>query len=211
MTAALAVVMLGLSTTSVRVDDAATTTTAVPMLPRHLGAPAQNYWVVGVGIEQFGSNLTASDQRNNQLVGLVTRWRISVFGPHALLMTRPSFENYENTRFLAGMGLRAHYDVPGFTEISWGFGGHFEIRLSDHYWLGYMTPLELGAVIWDRGSWKIELSIGARRAVAGALINQILIDPNGLENEAAAENLYEARHERPWKGFVRLVFGRRLD
>jgi hypothetical protein len=66
-------------------------------------------------------------------------------------------------------------------------------------------------VVWDAGSWKIEASIGLRRAFAGALINQILIDPNGLENERARENLYEARHERPWKGFLRLVFGRRID
>jgi hypothetical protein len=212
MTTAVVAALFALtSATPPVVDDAATTTPAAPLLPRHLVEPSNNYWVVGVGIEQFGSNLTASDQRDNQLVGLAARYRISAFGPHALLMTRPSFVNYENTRLLAGLGLRAFYDVRGFTEVSWGFGAHFEVRLSDHYWLGYVTPLELGAVVWDAGSWKIEASIGLRRAFAGALINQILIDPNGLENERARENLYEARHERPWKGFLRLVFGRRID
>lgn len=192
-------------------EDVLTSSAEAPLLPRRLSARPTTYGVVGVGVERFGSNFTGSDQFDNQLVGLTGMWRISAFGPHALLMTKPAVEHFRDSRFLVGLGLRGFYRVRGFTELSYGVGSHFEARLEDHYWLAYVTPLELGATIWDKGSWNIELFVGARRAVGGSLINHYLIDPNGFNDAEAREELDRARHERPWKGFVRVVFARRID
>ncbi len=180
-----------------------------PLLPRHLAAAPNSFWTVGVATERFGSREV--DDADAQLVGVTAMWRISGFGPHALLMTKPALGEYENSRFLLGGGLRGVVNVRGFTELSYGVGAHFEARFRDHFWLAYVTPLELGATLYQRGSWHIELFLGARRVAGGALIDQFLIDPNGVDNENAKDGLEEARHERPWKGFIRLVFARRID
>lgn len=167
--------------------------------------------MVGVALERFGTHFSNNDPFASQLVGITALFRAWSFGSHFMLMTKPAVRKYENSRFLAGLGLRGYYEFPGFTEVSYGVGGHVEARLEDHYWLAYLTPVELGAAVWRTGSWNIELMVGARRVVAGELINHYLIDPNGLDNDTAAEQLDAAKNERPWKGFVRLVFGRRLE
>jgi hypothetical protein len=43
------------------------------------------------------------------------------------------------------------------------------------------------------------------------LINTFLIDPNGFDNEDAQRELDVARDKRPWRGFLRIVFARRID
>ncbi len=192
--------------------DAAESTPERPMLPSRLVREPDNYFVVGVAAEAFAS--TKSERRstnNNLLWGLAAMWRLKSFGPHILIMTKPATDNYQDSRFLAGGGLRGMFRVPGVTEFSYGVGTHIEARLEDHYWLAFATPLELGATIYRRGSWHVDVFLGARRAMAGQLINHFLIDPNGIDNENAQDDLYRARHEEPWKGFIRFVFSRRID
>lgn len=191
--------------------DACETSPERPLLPEHLARLPKNYFVIGAALERFGENFAGKSQADNLLYGVAAMWRIKSFGPHILIMTKPSTDNYQNSRFLAGAGLRGMFNVPGLTEFSYGVGTHIEARLEDHYWLAFATPAELGATIWRRGSWNIDLFLGVRRAMAGQLINHFLIDPNGIDNENAQDELYRARHEDAWKGFIRLVFSRRID
>jgi hypothetical protein len=177
-----------------------------PVLPEKLAPKSNSYFTVGVGLERFGREVAGNDN----LVGLAAMWRIHSFGPHVLVMSKPSDAGLEDSRFLAGLGLRGYFPLLG-TSFSYGVGVHAEMRLEDHYWLVYATPLELGAVIWDRESWDIELFVGARRAIAGDLINHFFIDPNGFDNENAREELDRLRTHTPWQGFLRVVFARRIE
>jgi hypothetical protein len=176
------------------------------VLPEHLASSPETFWSVGIGVERFGAKV----EDDNNLIGVATMFRIRSFGPHALLMAEPSPEGYQDSRFVGGLGLRGYFPLLG-TSFSYGVGVHAEIRLRDHYWLAYATPLELGAVLWSKDSWDIELFLGARRAFAGELIDHFLIDPNGLDNENAQDELDRIRHDDPWRGFLRLVFARRID
>jgi hypothetical protein len=177
-----------------------------PVLPAHLASEPETFWSVGMALERFGTGYTGSDN----LVGVATMFRYRSFGPHALLMAKPSPDGYEDSRFLFGLGLRGYFPLFG-TYFSYGVGAHAEIRLEDHFWLAYATPLELGAVVFHKNSWDIEVFLGARRAIGGALIDHFLIDPNGFDNEDARDELNYQRHEDAWKGFLRIVFARRLD
>jgi hypothetical protein len=176
------------------------------VLPEELAPKSNSYFTVGVGVERFGREVAGNDN----LFGLAAMWRIHSFGPHVLVMSKPSDAGLEDSRFLAGLGLRGYVPLFG-TSFSYGVGVHAEMRLEDHYWLAYATPLELGAVVWAKDSWDIEVFIGARRAIAGGLINHFFIDPNGFDNENARDELDRLRSDSPWQGFLRVVFARRID
>ena len=177
-----------------------------PVLPRHLVRTPEQFWSVGLGVERFGADVDTG----GNMIGVATMFRIRSFGPHVLVMTEPSTQGYQDWRYLAGFGMRGYFDVLGAT-FSYGVAMHAEVRLDDHFWLAYATPLELGSVLWSRESWDIELFIGARRAFAGELIWHYLIDPNGFDNENAQDELDRLRTDDPWRGFIRIVFARRLD
>ena len=176
------------------------------VLPGHLADLPENYWSIGIGLERFGAKV----EDDNNLLGIGAMFRFRAFGPHAILMAEPSPEGYEDSRFLGGLGMRGYFPLLG-TELSFGVGLHAEIRLRDHFWLAYATPFELGAVLWRKNSWDIQLFVGMRRAFAGSLIDHYLIDPNGFDNEDARDELDRIRHDDPWRGFVRLMFARRID
>ena len=185
-----------------------------PVLPHTLAPEQTSYWVVGVGWEEFGRD----PEHPNSLFGLTGMYRYKSIGPHVLLMTNspglmstdPSLDGYEDWRLLGGLGLRGFLPALG-TEWSYGVGAHAEIKLRDHFWVGYVTPLELGVVLYARNSWHLELFAGARRAAVGTLINHFIVDPNGFDNENAQDELDDLLHRDPWLGFVRVVFGRRID
>jgi hypothetical protein len=177
-----------------------------PLLPLHLAKPKTTFWSIGVGLERFGRDI----KDTNDLIGVAAMLRIRSFGPHALVMAKPSQEGYEDSRFLGGLGLRGYFPLLGIS-FSYGVGFHAEVRLEDHFWLAYATPLELGVVLYAKNSWDIELFMGARRAFAGELINHFLIDPNGFDNENAQRELDRTKTDDPWRGFVRIVFARRID
>jgi hypothetical protein len=177
-----------------------------PVLPPHLAPASSTFWSVGLGVERFGARV----ETGSNMVGVATMFRFGSFGPHAILMTEPTSESYQDWRFLAGLGLRGYFELLG-TSFSYGVGVHAELRLEDHFWLAYATPLELGSVLWSRHSWDIELFVGVRRAFAGELIHHYLIDPNGYDNENAQDELDRLRKDDPWRGFVRIVFARRID
>jgi hypothetical protein len=180
------------------------------VLPRSLYPVRKDFWVVGIGVERFAAKDDDVGSLEHFLVGVTGMWRTGPFAPHALLMMHPSGQ-HENLRFLGGLGFRGYIDVPGFTELSVGVGTHAEIRLEDHYWLWYLTPLEVGGVVVRNRTFELEVFLGVRRAIAGYQIDHFLIDPNGFDNEVVKENLERETGEDAWKGFLRVVFARRLD
>jgi hypothetical protein len=176
-----------------------------PVLPVSLDQRGGSFWTVGVAFESYARALDDPEG----LAGLSVAFRSAAFAPHALLMVAPG-EGYQDLRTLGGLGLRAYFPLLG-TTWSYGVGAHFEARLNDHFWVTYATPLELGTTLYSEGSWVIELFVGARRAFAGRLIENFLLDPNGFNNENARDELDVVTKLEPWRGFVRVVFGRRLD
>jgi hypothetical protein len=160
-----------------------------------------------VAVESYGTGAPTDDT----LFGLSAYYRLGPLAPNATFLFKPAaHDDLERSRWFGGLGLRSYFDVLG-VEFAYGVGMHAEARLEDHYWLGVVTPLEIGAVLYDEHSFRIELLGGARYAFAGDLINHFLIDPNGFDNEDARDGLDEARHGDPWRSFVRLSFGRKLD
>jgi hypothetical protein len=173
-------------------------------LPPHLEHNPETFWSVGLALERFGTGYVGNDN----LVGVATMFRYYSFGPHALLLAKPSPAGYEDSRFLFGLGLRGYFPLVG-TWFSYGVGVHGEWLRP--LWLAYATPFELGAVVLNENSWDIEIFVGARRAFAGQLIDQYLIDPNGFDNENAQDELDYIRHHDAWRGFLRVVFARKID
>lgn len=179
-----------------------------PVVPPNLAPVRRYHFLVSMGVEAWESQFSGRDL----LVALATTLRVSAFAPYVQLMAKPGIgtDNYEDTHLLAGAGLRAYLPVWG-GRVSYAIGFLAELRFEEHFWLTYATPLELGAVVYRKHNLEIELFAGARRAFAGQLINSFLLDPNGFENEGAAEQLARARHEDAWHGFARVVISRRID
>jgi hypothetical protein len=179
-----------------------------PIVPVSLAPVTRSYFNVSMGAEAWQSEFAGS----NYLAALATALRISAFSPYIQLMAKPGIgtENYENTHFLAGTGMRAYLPVMD-GRFSYGIGMFAELRLREHFWLAYAMPIELSGVVYRKNGLEIEIFAGARRAFAGRLINSFLLDPNGYENEAAEDNLRRARHEDAWHGFVRIMISRRID
>lgn len=176
------------------------------VLPDSLLPGPEPYLNLGLAFQPFTSDLVTVDF----LYGASVMLRSGPWAPQVTLLVDPRTAGYEKSRFLAALGLRSYLSILG-AEVSYGVAVHAEVRLADHFWLAMATPLELGVVVLAKNSWDLQLFVGAQHPFAGSLINNFLIDPNGLDNENALDRFDEVRHENPWRGFIRLVFGRRLD
>jgi len=180
-----------------------------PLLPAAWQVESEAHWILGLALERAGTNVVGDNVLRDQLVGLSVAFRWWFLEPHIRLMASPTVGRFQNTRALAGGGLRLHATFFDF-DISYGGGAHIEARLDDHYWLAGVTPFEVGMTVWDRGSWRIQVHVGARFIIAGELINSFMVDPNGFNNENARDEL-EATRDSPWEGVVSVTFGRRVD
>jgi len=178
---------------------------AGPVLPETLAPVPSSYFVVGVVGEHYGDDLS-----QGTLLGLEAQYRWRALGPNLFLESRPQAKDIADARYVAGLGFRGYFPLLS-TEFSYGFGFRFESRLAEDFWLAHATPLELGAVIYSRHSWEIQLFVGVTRVMGGHVIDWFLINPNGIDNQAAKDEVSRLSHEAPWLGFARIVFGRRLD
>jgi hypothetical protein len=177
-----------------------------------LARERSNFFLVGVGVEHFGNTIKSFGRGQDILLGPTLAWRIaSVFEPHLEVMITPFSGPIENLRLLGTLGARTYWRVPKLTEISVGWAIHAEARLQDHYWLASLTPIELGATLYRKGSLRIQLFTGFRAGFGGALIDSFLLDPNGFQDQDARQALEDARLHSPWKLFVRFVFERRVN
>ena len=179
-----------------------------PVLPATLVPEKRSYLRLGLGAERFGNGSTDSDY----MAAISGVYRYRAFGPNATLLAKPNLgtADYEKSRFLIGLGLRGYVPLLG-TEVSYGIGALGELRFEEHFWLIQGTPIELSAVLYRRRTFEVELTVGMRVVLAGKLLNSFLLGPNGFRNEDAQADLDRARHEDRARGFIRLIFSRRLD
>ncbi len=186
-------------------------------LPDELVEFPESYWLVSLSLEAFGHADFKEARDNWVLQGVSVMYRRGPWAPHIYLMSNailqgafPDSEGLRNTRDQLGLGMRYYLPLWGI-DWSYGISAHLETRLADHFWLGYATPVELGAVVYDQNSWQIQAFAGARMALGGQLVNHYLIDPNGFDSESARDNLRRVTDEDPWLGFVRITFGHELN
>jgi hypothetical protein len=164
-------------------------------------------WLAGVVLERAVGSFVGKRALDDQLFGLgATYFAAGRYGLHGRLLVSPNVQRTVDTRGLAALGLRTRARVLG-VDTYVGVGAHVEARLRTHYWLAYVAPMELGVTAWQRGSFRFEIFLGARGVVAGDLIDFFLIDPNGVDNEAANEAL-RGRKSRPWEAYLSFVFAR---
>jgi len=179
-----------------------------PVLPPSLVREKPAYLRLGLGLERFGN----ASRNSDYLLTVSGIYRYRSLGPNASFLAKPSIgtASYETSRFLLGLGMRGYAQLLG-TEFSCGIGVLGELRFEDHFWLLQATPFELSAVVYRRRTFEVELTVGMRVVMAGKLIDSFLLDPNGFHSEDAQLGLDRARHDDRARGFIRLIFSRRLD
>lgn len=183
---------------------------ALRYVPATWQVEASRHWLVGVVLERTVRDFHPRDIFDGQLVGLSASSRWNWFEAGGKLeVSLKLFRGIEKVRGLLALGLAASTRLAGI-ECTYGIGVQTEARLADHYWLVHLTPAELGAIVWDAGSWRVRLSMGPRVLVAGRLINTFLLDPNGFDDEHARMALHRQK-QAPWDAFFRITFARRID
>lgn len=171
---------------------------------------SQSFWWPGVVFERASTHLTGRRSIDETRLGVALAYRSPHLSPHLRALLSPSLGGYQNFAGLAGAGVRVHFEVAG-VPLSYGVGLSLEARLRDSFWLAYATPLELGMPLYRGGSAEHHLFLGARRSMAGSLINSYLLDPNGYNNEQSLEELAVLREDHPWQIYISFVFGRRVE
>lgn len=174
-----------------------------------LGRIRDAHWLVGAQAEYAQSKAPRVRNLDSLRVGVGVAYRYRSWGPHAKLLVSPNLDSYEAFSGQTTVGLRSHFE--GLSRAwSYGVAIHGEVRLHDHFWLFYATPLEVGTVVHEKGSLRVSVLAGVRRAIAGDLINKFWLDPNGLNNRIAQESLKGLRDSHPWEAFISLDFARLL-
>lgn len=187
-----------------------------PSVANAIAAAEGNHWLVGMSLDLNAGSTSALE--DELLLGMSVGYRIGRYSLGGKLAFDPvevwrayrvGESEIERYRFLAGLHSRVAFELAGVHWL-YGVGVQAEARIDDHFSLIYVTPLELGVVLWRAGSNRIQLFGGARVLVHGELINHFLIDPNGVNNETAGEALGREK-DVPAEGFIGLTFARRLD
>ncbi len=188
-------------------------------VPASWSVDSTGYWVVGFAFERSGDNFVGRNVLADQLYGVGMGYRYRPIGIHSRLMFSPR-EELEGTRLLAGMTLRAYVDLLG-VEFAYGTGIQADLRLEEGFWVASATPAELSAVIFDRGSWRVQLAVGISRIFAGDVVDSFLVDPNGFQSDSVRQQLNcglrDGPHASdcgslaPWQGLLNLTFARRVD
>lgn len=169
-----------------------------------------SYFLVGVALERADDSVIGDELLADQLVGATAMYRVWNVGFGGRLLFSPDLDraNVVQIRLLLGADLRIYHEFFGI-EWSYGIGALAETRLADHFWLTYVTPAELGATVYQSQTFSMRVFAGVRYLASGTLVNSFLIDPNGFDNENAADALQEEK-DNPLEGFVRIVFARRI-
>jgi hypothetical protein len=176
----------------------------------HRSVRSTGFWWPTVVFERGSTHITGVRSVDETRFGLSLAYRSRTLSPHLRALVSPSLGAYHNLAGMLGGGLRAHFDLAG-VSLSYGVGLSIETRLRDSLWLSYATPIEIGASLYRGSSAEHFVFVGARRTLAGALINSYLLDPNGYDNEGYVERLAELRDENAWQLFVSIAFGRRVE
>ncbi len=196
-----------------------------PHLLSSVEVEPDSHWLVGMAGDWTIDTQHPEEMHHRFLLGISAAHRWDWFSLGGKLMMSPDgialaileSGDVENIRSLAGITTRAAFHI-GSVEMLYGAGFHAELRLSEHFWMMYLTPLEIGAVVWDAGSWNIQLVAGLRVLVAGELVNIFVLDPNGVDDSRVCNPVTDSPQcdldrvkDKPWKGFLGMVFARRID
>jgi hypothetical protein len=179
-------------------------------VPSEWARQSARFWWPTVVFERASTHPTGVRSIDETRFGLALAYRTRSLSPHVRALISPSLAAYQNLAAMAATGLRVHFSL-GRLPLSYGVGLSIEARLRDSSWLAYATPLEIGTPLYRGDSAEHYVFFGARRSMAGALINSYLLDPNGYDNENLRDQLAELRDERPWQVYVSFAFGRRIE
>lgn len=174
------------------------------------GVEPTRYFLVGVAFERGDDTIIGDDLLGDQLIGATVMYRAGDVGFGGRLLLSPKFERSSFLEIRGQLGLDARYYFTYGLDWSVGLGVSAEARLADHLWLAYANLLEIGATVYSSRTLSVRLFGGVRYAFGGNLVNWFLVDPNGFDNENAADDLKEEL-DAPFEGFVRLVFQRRIE
>jgi hypothetical protein len=194
-------------------------------LPESWEVFPSHYWLIGPAIDWTIDLERPEELSHHFLVGLSAMHRWSWFSlggkflmsADGLALVFADRGGPENIRSLAGVNSRVAFDV-GPVEMLYGAAFEAELRLRDHFWLMYATPLELGAVLWRGGSWNIQLLTGVRLIAAGELLNVFVLDPNGVDHSRECDPVLDTPQcdldrvrDNPWEVFLGITFARKIE
>jgi hypothetical protein len=203
------VVVLGTLASGASANDGRDTAGAA-YLARSWNVSAPRFWWPAVVLERGSGHLTGKRSVDETRFGLMLAYRTRSVSPHLRALISPSLGAYQNLAGAATAGVRVHFELGG-VALSYGVAMSIEARLRDSLWLAHATPIELGMPLYRGDSAEHHLFLGARRSMAGALINSYLLDPNGYDNEDSLDRLHDLRDAHAWQLYVSLVFGRRVE
>jgi hypothetical protein len=179
-------------------------------------APA-SHWTIGVTLDRrISSRPTRADlgglgdpsRIGDQLLGVSATYERSRFGINGRLVFLPQTLSPRTT--LGGvLGARARLAVSG-REITLGANVQADAVFGDHHWILYVSPAEVGVDVYTRRSFRLQVVAGARYALAGNIIRNVVIDPNGFPHDVFVMTK-DAKLEHPWEGTITAVFARRID
>lgn len=179
-----------------------------PFVPEGTDLHSRVTWLIGPAIELRLAEDTTENREDELLYGLDWGFRWKLLEVTTRWAVSPDRENnLEDLRLFAGLTLRGVIPA-GPVELLYGAGTHIEARLEDHFFLAYVAPVEVGVVFWDRLSWNMRALGGSRVLYADGPIENVVLDPNGLDEDAQAD--LEAIRERRLEFYVSLVFAREL-
>jgi hypothetical protein len=181
-----------------------------PLLTIEPAPHASRFWWPTVVFERASTHPRGVRSIDETRFGLALAYRTDHISPHVRALISPSLGAYENLAAMAGAGLRVHF-VLGGVSLSYGVGLSIEARLRDSIWLAYAAPVEIGVPIHRGDSAEHYVFVGARRSMAGSLINSYLLDPNGYDNQDSLDQLANLREDDAWQIYVSFAFGRRIE
>ena len=134
----------------------------------------KSHWIIGVTLDRAaGPKRIRADQRDNddepynkgeepwndQLFGLSATWQRSWFGLHGRYASTPQRE-FRRQRTNLLLGTRVLLEKFGRTW-SYGINVQAETDLENHNWFLYATPIEIGGDLYTKGSFHLQLYVGA--------------------------------------------------
>jgi hypothetical protein len=169
----------------------------------------KSHWVVGVTIDRAAGiqRRGFEDLVDDQLFGVTASWYRGWFGLHGQYTGTPH-RRLRRSRTIGALGTRFHYTALE-REWTYGLNVQVEANLPEHAWFAYATPVELGTDLFVHNTFHMQLFVGARYAFAGAVIENMYIDPNGI-HEATFQAAVDDKLDAPWEAYASIVFGRRL-
>jgi len=169
-----------------------------------------SHWMVGVTLDYasgFGRKLE-KNLKSDQLAGVTATYRRSRFGINAKLLITPQAIT-PRARARAVLGPRILFDAFG-RNWDYGVSVQGDAILDDHHWILYASPIELGFDLYQKDTFHVRLFGGVRYALAGDLLTNFLIDPNGFEH-VEFQKITDDKLDHPWEATVHLVFVRKID